>query len=550
MKHILLAILLLSFFTSLGQGSLESDRLALIALYNSTNGPAWFQNAGWNPAGNPGDSPCGWYGVTCEGGRVTGLNLLQSGLDGSIPPAIGNLDQLKTLILGWTVLTDARTAYNPPYLPIPTEIGNLTNLEHLDLSGDNGINYDIYGGLPLPGPLPESLGNLTKLTYLNLSCMLRDMKFHGELNGSIPGTLGNLVNLTYLNLGSQQFSGAIPSELGNLTKLEFLNLGGANQFTGGIPSSFNNLTSLNSLNLGYYNNPCCAIPLHGGLTGPIPDLSGIPASASVSIPNNSFNFEGLDLNISRIDLYTNQAKIGIDYNVGTKLLTAEAGGTIANNTYKWYRNNVLVATIVGSKDYNVTEDGTYYAEVTNSAIPGLTLTTENEVVATLPVTLVSFSASNIGEQNYLAWKTSYENNSEGFAVERSWDGNKFEKIGFVAGNGNTNTGSDYNFIDRSPLFLSYYRLKQMDLDGKFTYSRVISVKSPDDEIVAYPNPAGNYFYLKNLKDKSTIIIRNPEGKIMSKQVVEPGKQVDISNLTPGLYTVTSPGKSQKIVIRK
>ena len=138
MKHILLAILLLSFFTSSGQGSLESDRLALIALYNSTNGPAWFQNAGWNPAGSPGDSPCGWYGVTCEGGRVTGLNLLQCGLDGSIPPAIGNLDQLKTLVLGWTVLTDARVAYNPPYLPIPTEIGNLTNLEHLDLSGDNG----------------------------------------------------------------------------------------------------------------------------------------------------------------------------------------------------------------------------------------------------------------------------------------------------------------------------------------------------------------------------------------------------------------------------
>lgn len=550
MKHILLPILLLSFFTSRGQGSLESDRLALIALYNSTNGPAWFQKAGWDPAGSPGDSPCGWYGVTCEGGRVTGLNLLQSGLDGSIPPAIGNLDQLKTLILGWTVLTDARLAYNPPYLPIPTEIGNLGNLEHLDLSGDNGINYDIYGGLPLPGPLPESLGNLTKLTYLNLSCMLRDMKFHGELNGPIPSSLGNLVNLKYLNLSSQQFSGAIPSELGNLTKLTVLNLGGANQFTGGIPACFNNLTSLESLGLGYYNNPCCGTPLHGGLTGPVPDLSGIPASASVSIPNNSFNFEGLDLNISRIDLYVNQAKIDINYNVGAKLLTAEAGGIIANNTYKWYRNNALIATITGNKDYNVTEDGTYYAEVTNSAVPGLTLTTENEVVTSLPVTLVSFSASNLGEQNYLAWKTSFESNSEGFDIERSWDGNQFEKIGFVTGIGNSNIGSDYSFTDRSPLFLSYYRLKQLDFDGTFSYSRVISVKSPDAEIVAYPNPAGNHFYLKNLKEKSLIVIRSPEGKVISKQFVIPGKPVDASYLTPGLYTVTSSGVSRKIVIRK
>lgn len=550
MKHILLAILLLSFFTSSGQGSLESDRLALIALYNSTNGPAWFENADWNPAGNPGDSPCGWYGVTCEGGRVTGLNLLQSGLDGSIPPAIGNLDQLKTLILGWTVFTDARTAYNPPYLPIPTEIGNLTNLEHLDLSGDNGINYDIYGGLPLHGPLPESLGNLTKLTYLNLSCMRRDMKFHGELNGPIPSSLGNLVNLKYLNLGSQQFSGTIPSELGNLTQLEFLNLGGANQFTGGIPASFNNLTNLKSLGLGYYNNLCCGLPLHGGLTGPIPNLTGIPATAYVNIDGNSFNFEGLDLNISRIDLYYNQAKIEINYNVGAKLLTAEAGGIIANNTYKWYRNDVLVATITGSKDYNVTEDGTYYAQVTNSAVPGLTLTTENEVVATLPVTLVSFSASNTGEQNYLAWKTSFESNSEGFDIERSWDGSNFEKIGFAAGSGNSNIGNDYSFIDRSPLFNSYYRLKQLDLDGKFTYSRVISVKSPDAEIVVYPNPAGNHFYLKNLKEKSAIVIRNAEGKIISKQIAEPGKAIDTNNLKAGIYTITASGTVEKIVINK
>jgi hypothetical protein len=547
MKHILLAILLLSFLTSSGQGSLESDRLALIALYNTSNGPNWYQKAGWNPAGTPGDSPCGWFGVTCEAGRVTGLNLLQSGLDGSIPPEIGNLDQLKTLIIGWAVGVDARTAYSAVYLPIPTEIGNLTNLEYLDLSGDRDLNPELYGGLPLPGPIPASIGNLTKLTYLDLSCSLRDMQYFGTLTGTIPGTLGNLVNLKYLNLGYQQFSGPIPVELGNLTQLEFLHLTGANQFTGGIPASFNSLTQLQALGLRYFN--CCG-DVYGTLTGPIPDLSAIPASARVDIQNNSFNFAGLDLNIGRIDFYANQAKIDINYNVGAKLLTAEAGGIIANNTYKWYRNNALVATIAGNKDYNVTEDGIYYAQVTNSAVPGLTLTTENEVVTTLPVTLVSFSASNAGEQNYLAWKTSFESNSEGFDIERSWDGNKFEKIGFVAGSGSSNLGSDYSFMDRSPLFHSYYRLKQLDFDGTFAYSRVISVKSPDAEIVAYPNPAGNQFYLKNLKEKSAIVIRNPEGKIIGNQFAEPGKPLDASYLTPGLYTVTSSGVVQRNVIRK
>ena len=549
MKHFVLAILLLSFFSSYGQGSLDSDRLALIALYNSTNGPAWYQNAGWNPAGSPGDSPCGWYGVTCEGGRVTRLDLLQSGLDGSIPPEIGNLDQLKRLVIGWTVFVDSRTAYNPPYLPIPTEIGNLSNLEYLDLSGDVGIDPDRMGGLPLPGPLPASLGNLTKLTYLDLSCSLRDMQYFGTLDGPIPSSLGNLVNLTHLNLSNQQFSGAIPSGLGNLTQLTYLNLSGANQFTGTIPASFNNLVNLQALGLRFENYYCCGVP-YGTLTGPVPDLSGIPTSANVDISNNAFNFAGLDLNVSRIDLYSNQAKIDINYNVGTKLLTAEAGGTIANNTYKWYKNNVLVATIVGNKNYNVTEDGTYYAEVTNSAVPGLTLTTENEVVTSLPVTLVSFSGSNEGDQNILNWKTTSETNSRGFDIERSWDGSKFEKIGFVAGGGDSNGESNYSFVDKIPLFNSYYRLKQLDFDGTFTYSKVVSVKNSHASVVAYPNPAADHFYLKNLKEKGEIVIRNLEGKIISKQIVEPGKPVNTSNLITGLYTVTASGVVQKIAIAK
>lgn len=547
MKHLLLAILLLSPVISFGQGSLESDRLALIALYNSTKGPEWLQKAGWNPNGNPGDSPCGWYGVTCEGGRVTGLDLSGSAIDGSLPPEIGNLDQLKTFIVDWTMIIDWETPEIPRYLPIPTEIGNLTNLEHLDLSGRNS-EEPFMGGLPLPGPLPASLGNLTKLTYLDLSCSLVDLQYRGNMNGAIPATLGNLVNLKHLDLSNQVLSGAIPPELGNLTQLEYLNLTGANQFTGGIPATFNNLVNLKTLGLRYSNY--CGFACYGTLSGPIPDLSGIPASASVEIAFNSFNFEGLDLNISRIDFYDNQAKIDINYNIGLKLLTAEAGGITANNTYKWYRNNVLIATIVGNKNYNVTEDGTYYATVTNSAVPGLTLTTENEVVTTLPVTLVSFSVSNEGDQNNLAWKTSFESNSQGFDIERSWNGNNFEKVGFVAGHGDSNRGSDYSFIDRSPLFNSYYRLKQLDFDGTFAYSRVISVKGPDAEIVAYPNPAGDHFYLKNLKEKSEIIVRNPEGKIIGKGIAEPGKPVDTTNLTPGLYTITSPGVVQKIVIRK
>lgn len=548
MKHLLLFVFLSAFFTSYEQGSLESDRLALIALYNSTNGPQWIENAGWNPAGNPGDSPCGWWGVTCEGGRVTGLNLKGSALDGSIPPEIGNLDQLKTFIVDWTMIIDNQFPGNTQYLPLPTEIGNLTNLEYLDLSGgDSGWPW--VGGFPLQGPLPASLGNLTKLTHLDLSCSLVDLQYHGSVDGPIPSTLGNLVNLKYLDLGNQQFSGPIPPELGNLTQLEYLNLTGANNFTGGIPASFNNLINLKTLGLHYYN--CCDNYL-GTLAGPIPDLSGIPISAAVDISFNAFNFDGMESNISRLDFYQTQSVIKLNATMGSgsTVLTAEAGGTLANNTYKWFKNNVLVATITGDKNFTATEDGTYHATVTNSAVPGLVLTTEKEVVTVLPVTLVSFSANREGDLNNLTWKTSFENNSKGFEVERSWNGRRFEKVGFVAGHGDSNSGSDYSFVDKSPLLNSYYRLKQLDFDGTFAYSSIVSVKNPSSAVVAYPNPATDHFYLRNLQEKGEVVLRTLDGKTISRQVIAPGEPVITTGIAPGLYTVSAEGSLQKIAILK
>jgi len=547
MKFLFLPFLLFSFLPAFSQGSLESDRLALIALYNAMSGPNWFQKTGWNPSGVPGDNPCSWYGVTCEGGRVTKLNLLESGVDGSIPLQIGNLDQLKSLILGWTIFTDARLAFNPPYNPIPNEIGNLSNLEYLDLSGVTENYNENIGGIPLPGPLPASLGKLTKLTYLNLASKARDMQYHGFLTGAIPKELGNLANLKYLNFGGQNFSGRIPEELGNLAKLEYLDLGGASMFTGTIPASFSKLSNLKVLDLSYFD--CCVV-YHGTLGGPIPDLSGIPASARVSIRNNAFTFDGLDVNISRIDSYGGQAKIKLNHDVSLNQLTAEAGGIIANNTYKWFRNSILVATIAGNKNYNPAEEGTYRAEVTNSAVPDLTLVTENQIVATLPVTLVSFSGHEDGQVNSLFWKTSVETNNRGFEIERSIDARIFEKIGFVDGGGETRQLKEYTFTDKNPIPKNYYRLKQWDFDGKSEYSRVIFVKGSFTDFVIYPNPVKDHIFIKNLTQSNEVVIRNLAGKIMLKQIAEPGKPVQTLNLMPGLYTITVAGKVQNIVIQK
>ena len=176
------------------------DRAALVALYNATDGANWENNDNWLS-----DRPLGqWLGVTTDNnGRVTQLNLQGDGLTG----------------------------------PIPSQLGNLSNLEVL-----------VLGGSELTGPIPSWIGNLSNLQHLNLN--------HGELTGPIPSQLGNLSNLQYLGLGRNGLTGPIPSQLGNLSNLQTLYLGGNPSLSGALPRSFTGLTSL--LWLGLERTQLCA----------------------------------------------------------------------------------------------------------------------------------------------------------------------------------------------------------------------------------------------------------------------------------------------------
>ena len=101
-------------------GSVETDRQALIALYNATGGDNWGENTGWLS-----DAPLGeWYGVaTDDNGRVAGLDLDRNELSGEIPPELGSLANLSTLSLGGNQLTGE----------LPPELGSLANLYYLEL---------------------------------------------------------------------------------------------------------------------------------------------------------------------------------------------------------------------------------------------------------------------------------------------------------------------------------------------------------------------------------------------------------------------------------
>jgi hypothetical protein len=189
---------------------------ALITLYNSTDGANWSNNSGWLGT----STPCSWYGVTCQGGHVTQLDLHKNQLSGSIPPELGNLVYLERLHLRGNQQLSGN---------IPPELGNLVNLRELNLWGTNKS-----------GNIPPELGNLTNLQYLLL--------YGGHLSGNIPPELGNLTNLQQLILSSNHLSGDIPPELGKLVNLRELHLH-SNRLSGGVPSELGNLTNLWKLHI-------------------------------------------------------------------------------------------------------------------------------------------------------------------------------------------------------------------------------------------------------------------------------------------------------------
>jgi Leucine-rich repeat (LRR) protein len=211
------------------------EREALIAFYNSTDGDNWTNSDNWLGAV---DTECTWHGVSCSDGHVVSLVMISNQLNGTLPTQLGNLTNLEMLWLYSNQLSGS----------IPSQIGNLTNLRDLRL-GSNQLN----------GTLPPEMGNLDNLGVLSL--------YSNQLSGPIPAQFGNLSSLTVLSLNGNQLTGSIPAEIGNLANLELLYLN-ANQLSGAIPPQLGNLGNVTAMDLSFNQ-------LRGSIPPQIGNLSSV-----------------------------------------------------------------------------------------------------------------------------------------------------------------------------------------------------------------------------------------------------------------------------------
>lgn len=160
--------------------------------------------------------------------------------------------------------------------------------------------------------------------------------------------------------------------------------------------------------------------------------------------------------------------------------------------------------------------------------------------AILPVELAYFRAYAKEKTAILEWSTESELNNDEFVIERSADLRTFEAIGIVDGQGNSQIQHDYTFIDKAPLAgTNYYRLKQIDFDGTFSYSEIETVKFGQAGIQIWPNPVRNTLniLLEGPSNQAAVVdIYTISGqKIRSDKFQQLPDRISVEGLAQGHY---------------
>ncbi len=256
-----------------------------------------------------------------------------------------------------------------------------------------------------------------------------------------------------------------------------------------------------------------------------------------------------DVNVGTVDMRFDLTGLGSVTATDLRLLIdLDDDGTFADET------PISGATSLGSNIYEFSQVPGGAAGLENNR--RFTLATINSIQTPLPIELINFTIQLTDEATVkLSWKTLTETNNDYFTIERSKKVGNWEVIDEVVGAGNSSSLLSYHSFDNKPYIgISYYRLKQTDFDGEYSYSDIVAVDSrmkKGGEIVMYPNPVNDQLTILNEEmDLEKVSIYN----VLGKEIVLKGRIVgyseskiiiDFSALASGVYYVKVNNKIQK-----
>lgn len=574
MRKVLLSVTLSLFSFILAYSQVNvGDSTALVNIFNNNGGSGWLGKDGWLVTAPERVRVSEWEGIVVMGDRVVAVDLPFNNLTGTFPADdISALTALASLDLsGNSALTGNIPATLPESLvildlsgcnlngTIPAGIGTnasllVVNLSNNNLSGslpafDNpALSELIVSDNSLGNPFPSISSPLTTLFISNnnfsgvIPATITDLSTLGELringnnfSGSIPTSVSNLQNATNLDFSYNSLTGSIPGQFADIPVLHTLRLNN-NQLSGTLPAGLASLSSFSNL-----------IVNDNQLTGPVPASYCTHEFDTLRLSNNLFDFAGMEClaanDLAEVLEYTGQKTLTITKT--DDVLSVDAGGTVANNTYQWYRNNSPISpATTGNNNLTITEDGTYRVEVTNSVVSGLTLTSADLLVEVLPLDWLSFTIRDCNGSACLEWKTQNEVNTATFEIENSRDGIHYSRVTTLNAR-NTPGHHTYQYTDESPAYgTSYYRIKQLDLDGRYTYSKTEQVTIiAANNISVTPNPAYGFVKLRGIEKADRVTITNIAGQQLKEwRNVNGNQSLDISSIPNGIYIIKVTGK--------
>ena len=370
-----------------------------------------------------------------------------------------------------------------------------------DWTNDNVLSFDpLTGDLVNANYIPSNPGNLSSPKhallnvngFISVSDQITDLVQKFDTSGNYLGIFAPAggVNNTILD----NIRGHAYRPNGNLVVTV-----GSSANSNGVPEfdlGGNYLGNFIAIGAGGLNSPFCILFRANDVlvTGSSSDaahrydLSGNYINNLISGPNFPQQIIELANGNLALAIFSTPSGLGIYDSNGNQLnfFTAVTG---LRGVYQLPSGNYVVTNGAGLHEIDGTNGNlvrTIYASANMQYISLVDY-------STIPVELTSFTANVVGSSVVLNWTTATEVNNQGFEIERSSDGVSFNNIGFVPGFGTTTEPKSYSYTDQSVnTGLYYYRLKQIDYDGSFTYSNVaeVEVSLPTEFSLEqnYPNP--------------------------------------------------------------
>ena len=342
----------------------------------------------------------------------------------------------------------------------------------------------------------------------------------GLVDGSVHNIVVNNANVTDVNFGINR----IPLADDKLYEVD------SNVFTNGTPQSgfpvipgFQGIPMSSTNLVEYYNSS------NGSLSGSDPEDCEDAGSCNGNTGGTGATFTIVGIN--------ENTKLYYDFGGTTGVIEVTNNTTIPNFDV----TRMVIYGEIGSgeagDELGFTYTMTDKAGFVSSSVADYIIRTNSP----LPVQLLSFTAMKKQNTSELKWATASEEKNRGFEVLRSGDGRTWETIGFVhslATNGTSTQRLNYSMIDNRPAKgNNYYKLKQIDSNGRFGYSDIQRVYfSPEGSIAVYPNPFQHKVNVAGLNGTETIVIYDFTGKEVNRiNVKNINEEIMMDRLNPGPY---------------